>query len=268
MFTHKIALAQLKSVDSLQKNLNHALNAIDEAADAGATLILFPEINLSPFFPQLPSLDASPWLLNLASDPVKQLCAKCLSRNIVAAPNIYLSEDGCNYDATILINSDGNLMGTSKMVHIPKFEYFNEQDYYQGSDSGFHVYPTPLGVIGVIVCFDRHFPESFRACVLQGADLILIPTANTKAEPTKMFEWELRVAAMQNSVIIAMCNRVGVEGDMFFSGESIVLGVDGEVIAKADDQEQILYASINPNSVKVHRQRKKFMALRRPEFYF
>ena len=75
----------------------------------------------------------------------------------------------------------------------------------------------------------------------QGAVLILIPTVNTKAEPSEMFEWELRVQAFQNSVMPAMCNRVGAEDEMHFSGKSIVVDAQGNVITKADDTEQIVY---------------------------
>ena len=91
------------------------------------------------------------------------------------------------------------------------------------TDVGFKVFETEFGKLGIVVCFDRHYPESIRTEALKGADLILIPTVNTKAEPSEMFEWEVRVQAFQNSTIIAMCNRVGAEGDMDFSGESIVV---------------------------------------------
>lgn len=69
-----------------------------------------------------------------------------------------------------------------------------------------------------MICFDRHLPESIRSCALQGAELVIVPTANTKAEPLEMFEWEMRVQAMQNQIFIAMCNRVGTEDAMQFAG--------------------------------------------------
>lgn len=82
-----------------------------------------------------------------------------------------------------------------------------------------------------------------------------------------MFEWELRVQAFQNSVILAMCNRVGIEGDMCFSGESIVVDAQGEVLAKADDTEQILYADIDMQQATKIRNAKPYTQLRRPELY-
>lgn len=241
--------------------------AIDDAADSGAQLVVFSEIHLSPFFPQYPDRDASCWRLALDSHPVKAIQKKCAQRLIAAVPNIYLSQGVLSYDASLMIDSSGELLGVSKMVHISRFEHFYEQDYYHPSDDGFKVYRTTIGIVGVIVCFDRHFPESFRSCVLQGAVLIVIPTVNTKSEPSAMFEWELRVAAMQNSVIVAMCNRVGVEDAMEFSGESVVVGVNGDVIAKADDREQLLCTPIDVNSVLSCRMQKNYLALRRPEFY-
>lgn len=160
----------------------------------------------------------------------------------MAVPNIYLSEDGRNYDASILIDTDGTVIGIQKMVHVAQAKQFYEQDYYTPSNDGFKVFETKYGKIGIVVCFDRHYPESIRTEVMEGAELILIPTVNTKSEPSEMFEWELRVQAFQNSAIIAMCNRVGEEGSMVFSGESVVIDANGDVLSKADDKERIMIA--------------------------
>ena len=95
----------------------------------------------------------------------------------------------------------------------------------------------------------------------QGAVLILIPTVNTKAEPSEMFEWELRVQAFQNSVMPAMCNRVGAEDEMHFSGESV--DAHGNVLTKADDTEQIVYVDADLSTVKKIRASKPYTQLRR-----
>ena len=109
--------------------------------------------------------------------------------------------------------------------------------------------------------------EMMREAADHDADLILIPTVNTKAEPSEMFEWELRVQAFQNSAAIAMCNRVGTEGEMDFSGESIVVDANGDVLAKADDEEQILYVDIDLAESRKIRQSRPYTNLRRKEFY-
>jgi N-carbamoylputrescine amidase len=153
------------------------------------------------------------------------------------------------------------------MVHIVQIPQFYEQDYYTPSDDGFKVYETSAGRLGVVICFDRHYPESIRTCVLMGAQIILIPTAIVKGEPLDMFECELRLASWQNNVFIAICNRVGVEGDMNFNGNSMVVDPDGNLLARAGENEQILYCDIDYSRIKHSLSRRDFLALRRPEAY-
>lgn len=155
----------------------------------------------------------------------------------------------------------------AKMVHIAQAKQFYEQDYYTPSDDGFKVFDTPFGKIGIVICYDRHLPESIRTCVLKGADLILIPTANTKAEPMEMFAWEIRVQAMQNQVFIAMCNRVGTEDAMDFAGESLVVHPSGDILAKAGDREQLLTCEINLQEAREWREKVPYLGTRRPEWY-
>jgi predicted amidohydrolase len=90
---------------------------------------------------------------------------------------------------------------------------------------------------------------------------------NTKSEPLEMFEWEVRVQAFQNSVAIAMCNRVGTEGHMVFAGESILADANGTVVRKADDTEQLIVAEIDLQTVGKIRSKKPYTSLRRPELY-
>jgi predicted amidohydrolase len=191
----------------------------------------------------------------------------CAQNNIAAVPNIYLKENGSYFDASLFIDKTGEVIGVQKMVHIAQAECFYEQDYYAPSDTGFQVFHTELGKIGIVVCFDRHYPESIRTESIMGADLILIPTVNTKSEPLEMFEWEIRVQSFQNSVAIAMCNRVGTEGNMVFAGESIAVDANGNVIVKADDSEQLIFAEIDLPDVKKVRSRKPYTTLRRTELY-
>ena len=153
------------------------------------------------------------------------------------------------------------------MVHIAQAKQFYEQDYYTPSDDGFKVFDTPHGKVGIVICYDRHLPESIRTCALMGAQLIIIPTANTKTEPMELFEWEIRVQAMQNQVFVAMCNRVGMEGEMSFSGESLVVAPDGSLICKADDKEQILSCEIDLSEATRLREKVPYIATRRKEWY-
>jgi predicted amidohydrolase len=285
----KLAMYQMENAGTVQANLEKSLGAIRDAAAQGADLILFPEVQLTEFFPQYPGRDVSGYGIELESDIVKAFCDACRKYEIMAVPNIYLKEENNNqnlhlkdrsaapeipskkpetfYDASLLIDKDGSILGVQKMVHVAQADQFYEQDYYTPSDIGFQVFDTAVGRIGIVVCFDRHYPESIRTEALMGADLILIPTVNTKTEPMKMFEMEICVQAFQNSVPIAMCNRVGIEDAMTFAGESLVVAADGTTCLKADDTECILYAEIPIEKTRQIRQAKSYTTLRRKEMY-
>jgi predicted amidohydrolase len=263
----KLAMAQMKNEGSQEQNLARSMDAIKTAAEKGADLILFPEVQLTEFFPQYPGQNVGFYGIEMDSDIVAAFQDACAQNHIAAVPNIYLKENGRFFDASIFIDQTGEVIGIQKMVHIAQAEQFYEQDYYAPSDTGFQVFDTEFGKIGIVVCFDRHYPESIRTESLMGAELILIPTVNTRSEPLEMFEWEVRVQAFQNSVAIAMCNRVGTEGDMVFAGESIAVDADGNVIVKADDTEQLIFAELDLRTVGKVRSRKPYTSLRRTEWY-
>lgn len=263
----RLALVQMSSQGTQKENLEKSLKAIETAKRNRADLVLFPEVHLTEFFPQYPGQNVEGYAVTLDEQPVSSFCAVCRENDIMAVPNVYLREQNKNYDASILIDRDGSIKGVQKMVHVAQAEKFYEQDYYTPADDGFHVFDTEYGKIGIVVCFDRHYPESIRTEALEGADLIVIPTVNTKEEPSEMFEWELRVQAFQNSVITAMCNRVGIEGEMVFSGESIVVDANGQVMAKAGNEETILYVDVDSEQTKKIRNSRPYTQLRRPEWY-
>ena len=262
----KIALAQIQISGCMEENYQKALDCIRQAAADGARLISFPEVQFSPFFPQYEKRDASRFLIPLSHPYIEGIKAACRENRIYASPNFYV-EDGKAYDMSLLIDDNGVILGNQKMVHIAQCSCFYEQDYYTPSEEGFHVFDTPIGKIGIVVCFDRHYPESIRSEALRGVDLILIPTANTKDEPSDLFQWEIRIQAFQNSVNVAMCNRTGVEGEMHFSGESIVADYNGNCAALAGDGEEILYAEVDLESAAGTRAAKPYTSLRRKEFY-
>lgn len=109
--------------------------------------------------------------------------------------------------------------------------------------------------------------DALREAAAHGADLILIPTANTEGEPMEMFDWEVKVQAFQNSVAIAMCNRTGVEGATVFSGRSLVTDANGETIAQAGSGDELLYAQVDMAASGRIRAERPYTSLRRPKLY-
>ncbi len=196
----KIALAQMSMTESIEENLNKSLNFCDKAKDCD--LLFFPEIQLSPFFPQYQNKNVEKYCLYESSGEIQKIKEKAKEHSIYISPNVYMNIENKKYDTSLFINRQGNVVDKAKMVHIAQAENFYEQDYYTPSDDGFKVFDTEFGKVGIVICYDRHLPESIRTCVLKGADLIIIPTANTKSEPMEMFEWEVRVQAMENQVLL------------------------------------------------------------------
>jgi predicted amidohydrolase len=263
----RVALAQCALGPDVAQNLASMLDFLERAAQAKAQLVLYPELCLSPFFPRLPGQGAARFAMSADDAGIEVFRHTCARVGVSASPNVYLREGERLFDASLMIEADGRLLGVSKMVHVAQLPGFFEQDYYTPSDTGFQVYSLGIGQVGIVVCFDRHYPESIRACALRGASLILIPTANTSLEPREIFECELRAAAFQNGVFIAMCNRVGREGDVTFCGESTVIDPSGNVLAKAGSSEALLLADIDLAEVAAVRTKRPYLALRRPEMY-
>lgn len=263
----KLALAQMKMKREVAANYRKSLDLLARAKRHGADLILFPEIQCSPFFPQYESGEVSDYVMTMEDPVLHGLCQACRDHQIWASPNLYVEQHGERFDRSFLIDDQGVIRGTQDMVHIAQCENFYEQSYYTPSREGFRAFDTPFGRIGIVVCFDRHYPESIRTEALQGADLILIPTANTTGEPEELFQWEIRVQAFQNSVNIAMCNRTGQEGRMTFSGASLVCSPSGDLIAMAGDGEELLLAEVDLPAASAMRRAKPYTALRRTEYY-
>jgi len=240
----KLAMAQMRMGASVKENLEKSLRFMEQAREADADLIFFPEIQLSPFFPQYERRDASVWAMSLGGPEITAIRNACREFHIYASPNIYLTQDGRRYDASLMIDADGEISGISKMVHISQSKYFYEQDYYTPSDDGFKVYETPWGKVGIVICFDRHLPDGIRSCARQGAELVVIPTANIWGEPLELFEWEIRVQAFQNTVFTAMCNRVGQEDALLFAGQSLLAAPNGDLLFKAGGNEELLILDV------------------------
>ena len=164
----RLSLVQMPNYGSVELNLNKSILAIEEAAQKGADLVLFPEVQLTEFFPQYPGQDVRKYEVSPEGNIVKAFCDVCRKHAISAVPNLYLMENGSTYDASIFIDKYGKIIGIQKMVHVAQAEQFYEQDYYTPSDDGFRVFDTEFGKIGIVVCFDRHYPESIRTETLQG----------------------------------------------------------------------------------------------------
>ena len=130
----RIALAQMKNAGNMKANLDKSLELIKEAAENKADLILFPEVQLTEFFPQYEGKDVSKYKLGIDSEEVKAFQNASREHSIISVPNVYLEENGKTYDASLFIGMDGEIKEIQKMIHVAQAEQFYEQDYYTPSD--------------------------------------------------------------------------------------------------------------------------------------
>lgn len=236
----KIAIAQHACVDDLKANLDKALSMIERAASMGADLVCFPEIHLSPFFPKHKGGDASQWTVTPDHPCFEAFSRVARTNKITIISNLYLENaQGERHDASPVFGPDGSLLGISRMNEIAQFDGFWEQDYY-APHTGHQVYDLPWGKLGVVISYDRHFPESYRACALAGADIIATPTCCEADEPLDLFEAEMRTLSFQNCVFSLLANRCGEEEDRTYAGHSLICGPGGNVLKKGGSQPDLL----------------------------
>jgi predicted amidohydrolase len=266
----KIALVQQRCSTSKDDNIERGLAAVDAAAARGANIVCFAELAFERFYPQRPA-DRDPLrLAEAVPGPLTEAFAERARRHgTVIVLNLYERDGGRAYDCSPVIDADGRLLGRTRMVHITDYACFHEQGYYTPGDTGAPVYLTKAGRIGVAICYDRHYPEYMRALAIAGADLVVVPQAGAVGEwPEGLYEAEMRVAAFQNGYFIALCNRVGEEECLTFSGESFVCGPDGRVAARAGAlDETILTVDLDLSETERSHARRLFLRDRRPELY-
>lgn len=254
-------MAQMQMTSSVRENLHSALAYMEQAAEAGADLIFFPELQFCPFFPQHAHRCTWPWLTSLDGPEITCMREACRRLKLWASPNIYLELDGRRCDTSLMIDSEGDIQGISGMVHITQAEHFYEQDCYDPFPDGFRTYETPFGRVGIVICFDRHLPDGIRSCASQGADLVIIPAANIIGEPLELFAWEIRVQAYQNTVFAAMCSRTGPEDSVTFAGQSLAAGPDGSLLCLADSTPRLLTVDIPVRAAAEERERRPWLTL-------
>lgn len=266
----KIALIQQFVTSNKEDNLRKGLAALEEAVSNGAQLVAYAELAFEPFYPRCHSEGNNFELAETIPGELTDLfCRKAKELGLVIVLNLFERDGSKTFDSSPVIDSDGSILGVTRMMHITDYEYFHERDYYSPSSGIPAAYDTAVGKIGVAICYDRHYPEVMRALKLQGAELVLIPQAGTVGEwPDGLYEAEVRVAAFQNGYFVALINRVGQESELTFAGESFITAPDGKIIASAPSaKEAILYADLDFGILEDTHATKYFLKDRRPGSY-
>lgn len=268
-----IALAQEFLPDDSLSAFQQGLNTIKDAANAGADLVIFPELSFTPFYPRVPIEEREEDVIDLA-DPIPGPTTESVADiaeefGVVVVFNMLERDGDQTYNTSPVIDADGTLLGCTRMLHVTEYENFHEQGYYTPGDTGAPVYDTAAGRVGVAICYDRHYPEYLRSLAMQDAEIVAIPQAGVAGEwPDGLYESEVRVASFQHGFFTAMANRVGQESSMLFDGSSLVVSPTGRVVAQAPSGRAIiLMASADLEECRESPARELFLQHRQPDQY-
>lgn len=277
--TTRIALAQMNGQRPPAAALIRASELVAEAAANGARVVCLPELFGSSYFCQHPGNTAARKLAETIPGSLTERLALLARqyRIVLIAGSLFEYEPQTKryFNTTPVFEADGRLLGVYRKTHIPNERCYHELDYFTPGDTGVQVFATSAGRIAVLLCYDQWYPELARIAALQGAELIVYPTAigdfldEVPEEGEWQGKWEtVQVAhAITNNVFIAAVNRVGIEDNLAFWGGSFVADSWGTVIARAGHQEQLLYADCDFGSVKRMQELWGFLANRRAEVY-
>lgn len=244
----RVACLQMEPiVGEKDRNVKHSLEMIGKAADNGAKLLVLPELCNSGYV--FNSRDEAFALAEaIPEGPTTQAWMKVAKeRGLYIVAGISEREDDCLYNSSVVVGPEGYI-GTFRKVHL-----WNEENlYFEPGNLGFPVFSTPIGRIGTFICYDGWFPESYRLCALQGADIVCIPTnwvpiPGQDPKREAMANILVMGSAHSNSVFVAAADRVGTERGQPFVGQSLIASYTGWPVAgpASAKDEEIIYADIN-----------------------
>ncbi|HNW93219.1 MAG TPA: carbon-nitrogen hydrolase family protein [bacterium] len=264
--TMRLALVQCPCGDlPIYDNLLRVRRHLAAVAKAGAQLVIFPELTNAPYFPVLPGNGRAhiepvpgPYINNVAA----------MAREFKLAVLVSVAErqpKGKPYLTAVLIDARGRIAGSYRKVHLPGTAAAGEKKLFR---PGTHFPVMRCGGVklGVLLCYDRHFPEAARALALAGAALIIIPAASPVGAAGSWL-FELAALAFTNGCYVAAVNRSGCEGALQFLGESCLLAPTGEVLARAGADEETLLFDIDPAVAAASLARRCYFPDRAPAAY-
>ena len=271
--TVRVALLQTDWTGDKSSMLDKHEAAVHEAAARGAQVMCFQELFYGPFFCQVQDPAWYDYAEAVPDGPTTRRFQEVARETgtVLVLPMYERVREGLLYNAAAVVDADGTYLGTYRKQHIPNLPGFWEKFYFRPGDGGYPVFDTAVGRIGVYICYDRHFPEGWRALGLAGAEIVFNPSATSRGLSGHLWQLEQPAAAVANQYYVAAINRVGVEplGDDDFYGTSYVVDPEGAFVgALADAYEpELLLRDVDLDRVAAVRARWAFYRDRRPDAY-
>lgn len=282
----KYAAIQMKCCNSVEENIKKADKMVREAASNGANIILLPELFERPYFCQERNYDYYSYATPVNDNPaVKHFKEVACELNVVLPISFYERDENVFFNTVAVIDTDGIVLGIYRKTHIPDDHYYQEKFYFTPGDTGFKVWDTKYGKIGVGICWDQWFPETARCMTVMGAEILFYPTAigsEPILEVDSMPHWRrcMQGHSACNIVPVVAANRIGEEivlpseangnqsSSLIFYGSSFITNATGEITSQASrDKEEIIYGETDLDDNRNLRVSWGLFRDRRPEMY-
>lgn len=281
-----VAAVQMKCSTHVEENIAKADALVREAAEKGAQIILLPELFERQYFCQERRYEYYEFAKEVnENDAVKHFSALAKELSVVIPVSFYEKDVNRLFNTVAVIDADGSNLGIYRKTHIPDDHYYQEKFYFVPGDTGFQVFDTAYGKIGVGICWDQWFPESARCMALMGAEILFYPTA-IGSEPIldcdSMPHWRrcMQGHAAANIMPLIAANRIGTEtvqpsednqqqsSSLTFYGSSFIADETGALVEQADrENEGVLTHSFDLDAIREMRHSWGVFRDRRPEMY-
>ena len=282
----RCAAVQMRCSRNVAENIEKAEALVRQAAAEGAQVILLPELFERQYFCQERRYDYYQFATPVMENPaVRYFQRVCASLGVVIPVSFYERDVNRLFNSVAMIDADGSILGVYRKTHIPDDHFYQEKFYFTPGDTGFKVFDTKYGCIGIGICWDQWFPETARAMAVKGAELLFYPTA-IGSEPIlecdSMPHWRraMQGHAAANLMPVIAANRIGTEevvpceenggqrSALTFYGSSFITDQTGELVAEADRKtEQVILATFDLNEMQENRLSWGIFRDRRPECY-
>ena len=246
---------------------------VAEAAAAGSQVMCFQELFYGPYFCQVQDTEFYGYAEAIPDGPTTKRFQELAAKHemVLVLPMYEHEKAGFLYNTAAVIDADGTYLGKYRKTHIPQVKGFWEKFYFRPGNMGYPVFETAVGTVGVYICYDRHFPEGWRALGLAGAEIVFNPSATSRGLSAYLWQLEQTSAAVANMYFVGAINRVGVEplGDNDFYGTSYFASPRGQFVdgTASDQTEELVVRDLDLDQIEEVRSQWAFYRDRRPDLY-
>jgi beta-ureidopropionase len=269
----RAALVQARWAGDKATMTKNAVRSVQQAAAAGARVVCLQELFNGPYFCQVQDGEWYDFAEEVPDGPtIRQFMDLARELGVVLVVPVYeVEQAGVFYNTAAVIDADGRYLGKHRKNHIPQVSGFWEKFYFRPGNLGYPVFDTAVGRIGVYICYERHFPEGWRALGLGGAKIVFNPSATSRGLSEYLWRLEQPAAAVANEYFVGTINRVGVEplGTNEFYGQSYFVDPRGQFVGEvaSDVDETVVVRDLDLGLIDEVRRTWAFYRDRRPDTY-